>query len=100
MLGRHLADKGVGLYLRYSQTLLANIMNEGLEADSEVESKQNAETAEMEEGVRIQSVGRRSNQTTGRSEKIRSACHGMLEIGQDFQCRRDTSTTSFAHGGI
>jgi len=53
MLGRHLADKGVGLYLRYSQNILSSIMNEGLEADSEVELKQNAETAEMEEGVRI-----------------------------------------------
>ncbi len=65
-----LADKGVGLYLKYSQNNLSQIMNEGLEKDNLVESKQMMEEQEENQGVKISRAEQRR-----RDEQKRSAAH-------------------------
>lgn len=48
-----MADKGVGLYLKFAQDNLAAVMNKGLEVDEQVEEKQMRQKQEEEAGVRI-----------------------------------------------
>ena len=48
-----LEDKGVGLYLRYSQASLSKVMDSGLEEDKIIESKQLAIEKEEAAGVRV-----------------------------------------------
>jgi hypothetical protein len=60
-----LANKGVGLYLRYSQTNLTEIMNAGLKDDEVGESKQNAQQAEENAGMRISRAEQRRREQQG-----------------------------------
>lgn len=60
-----LANKGVGLYLRYSQTDLTEIMNAGLEEDQVVETKQQAQQEEENAGVRISRAEQRRREQQG-----------------------------------
>jgi len=48
-----LAGKGVGLYLRYSQANLSQVIAKGLETEEEAEEVQNVRKEEEEAGVRI-----------------------------------------------
>lgn len=83
-----LADKGVGLYLRYSQTVLTSIMNSGLNEDEVVESKQNAQQAEEDSGARISRAEQRR-----RGEQKRSAVTVCSKLAKIF----NTAVTHLRH---
>ena len=74
-----LANKGVGLYLRYSQTNLTEILSAGLMEDEVVESKQNAQQAEEDAGVRISRAEQRR-----RDEQRRSAVTACTKLAKIF----------------
>jgi len=83
-----LADKGVGLYLRYSQTNLTNIMNSGIKEDEVVESKQNVQQAEENAGVRISRAEQKR-----REEQRRSAVTVCSKLAKIF----NTAVTHLRH---
>lgn len=49
----NMAEKGVGLYLKFAQDNLASVMNKGLEVDEQAEEKQLMQRQEEQAGVRI-----------------------------------------------
>lgn len=83
-----LADKGVGLYLRYSQNSLNEIMKAGLEEDEVVEEKQNAMQAEEDAGVRISRAEQRR-----RVEQKKSAVTICTKLAKIF----NTAVTHLRH---
>ena len=83
-----LADKGVGLYLRYSQNSLNEMMNAGLKEDEVVEEKQNAMQAEEDAGVRISRAEQRR-----RVEQKKSAVTICTKLAKIF----NTAVTHLRH---
>ncbi len=77
MLG--LADKGVGLYLKFASDTLSSIMNKDLEEDVDVEEKQMIQKKEEEAGVRISRAEAKRREENRRVSEV-TVCTKLAKI--------------------
>jgi hypothetical protein len=61
----NMADKGVGLYLKFAQDNLSFVMNKGLGEDEKVEEKQNMQKQQVEAGMQISRAEAKRRQADG-----------------------------------
>jgi len=72
----NMAEKGVGLYLKFAQENLSSVMNAGMAQDEEVENVQAMEKAEVESGVRIS----RAEAKRREGKEVVTACTKLAKI--------------------
>jgi cell fate (sporulation/competence/biofilm development) regulator YlbF (YheA/YmcA/DUF963 family) len=77
MLG--MADKGVGLYLKFASDTLSSIMNKDLEDDGDVEEKQMMQKKEEEAGVRISRAEAKRREEERRVSEV-TVCTKLAKI--------------------
>ncbi len=71
-----MAEKGVGLYLKFAQENLSAVMNAGLAEDEQVENVQKMEQAEMDAGVKISRAEARRRE----GKEVVTACTKLAKI--------------------
>lgn len=72
----NMADKGVGLYLKFAQENLSIVMNAGLEQDEQVENAQKMEQAEIDAGMVISRAEARRRE----GKEVVTACTKLAKI--------------------
>ncbi len=76
----NMADKGVGLYLKFAQDNLAAVMNKGLEVDEQVEEKQMIQKQEAEAGVKISRAEARRREDVKKEGGEVTVCTKLAKI--------------------
>jgi len=74
-----MADKGVGLYLKFAQDNLSLVINQNLDVDTQTEEKQLFEEQEKEAGVRISRAEAKRREDENKLHKV-TVCTKLAKI--------------------